>query len=163
MIHWLPLAFEIHYASLLLHYLLRDSCSVLMYKCPRFLVEILDFLAFYLCHTFQRHILSKCKTLGHLNLLLYPPQCSQNFIYIFQRQKQKEVQTTWMHTYGCYFLLSCTHMLDPVLFVCLFVWFCFFLPQWLWKMKQQPFICVFGRSSQITLTFAVLKYVSGMD
>ena len=112
-----PSAFEICYASLPLCCLSCDHHSVLMYKLSRFLVEILELLAFFcLCHAFLRHTLSQHNPLGHLNFLLHSPQFpafSTQKLHSHLPKAQMVVQTTWMHTYGCYFPLSYTFVLDP--------------------------------------------------
>lgn len=105
----LPLASNICYAGCSL----CSSCdSVLIYKQSKFLVEILELLVFFgLCHAFHRHTLSQHNPLGYLNFILYFPQCTQKFC-LYIPKAQIEVQTTWMHTYGSYFVVI-IHVLDP--------------------------------------------------
>lgn len=88
-----------------------DGYSVLNYKQYKFLVEILELLVFFgLCHAFHRHTLSQHNPLGYLNFILYSPQYTQKFCLHISKA-EIEVQTTWMHTYGCYFIVI--HVLDP--------------------------------------------------
>lgn len=123
-----------------------DGYSVLNYKQYKFLVEILELLVFFgLCHAFHRHTLSQHNPLGYLNFILYSPQYTQKFCLHISKA-EIEVQTTWMHTYGCFFFLSHTHALDSKkIFSCHG-----YSDRW----NTHPFTYSFGRSSQITFAFS---------
>lgn len=83
-------SFEICYASLSLHYSSCDCHSELMHKHSKFLVDILAFLVFCLCHTFHGHTFSKHNPLSHLNFIPHSLRSVlKSFIYIFQRHKWK--------------------------------------------------------------------------
>ena len=126
------------YASLPLHCSSCDWHSVLMYKYSKFLVEILDLLVFVcLCHAFHKHTLSQHDPLGHLHFLLNYTQC----IHLYLPKEQMEVQTTWMYTYGCYFPLSHTQVLDLKKL--------FFYHSDCEKRNKHSFSCAFSRSNQI--------------
>ena len=78
------------------------------YKHSSFLAEILELLVFFcFCYTFHGHTLSQHNPWCHLNFLLLSRQCTHKF-HLHLPKAQIKVQTTWMHTYRCYFPLSNT-------------------------------------------------------
>ena len=98
-------SFEISFDSLPLHCSSCGCHSGLMYKHFDFLMKISALLVFSLCHIFHEHTFWKHNLLGHRNIFLHFPQCTQNFPLLLPKT-QMEAQILFiifLQTSGYYY------------------------------------------------------------